>query len=845
MSEVVKAPQGYICPITCDLMVNPVIDSDGNSYEEAAITEWLKSSKLSPITRHPLDASKLVPNRALQEAIEAFKIKNPSYGLPTGLMPPSPPATATDASASASTGDTLSVKVLRNAENILVSIKAAAEREPTTQTSSDICCVVDTSGSMGSDVQLKSASGINESFGINILDLVKHAMKTIVECLTDRDRLSLVDFNFNARVIFDLTVMDAQGKIFAKKKIDEMDPNGGTNLYDGLIKGLDVLCAESSRNRNSSLFLLTDGVASTEPPKGTIPMLRRYIDEKAQGNLSCTINTFGFGYDLDTDLLQSLAFEGNGAFAFIPDGSFVGTIFINALSNFLSTVAKDVTLSVENTDANAVLNTELTKHCKYEVTSWGILYRFGSVSYGQSKDLLIGYSTPDATSTPTVECSLAYTGVISNTKAELKGVPCSNDLGDADGDAAVLFELHKARFTVVNMVYKAIADLKLRRENSLRSYLQDTIALLSEINGRLPSGPAGKRSREVLSALLEDVTGQVSMALVDRGAFNKWGKHFLPSLARAHLGQMCNNFKDPGVQMYGGVLFDSLRDRLHDVFCALPPPKPSNNYGARGAYGHGGGGSSRAPLNMSSFANSAGACFHENCLITLCRGGNSGQTYTKPVSTVTRGDFVLTEGGAAIRVLFVLETMCPDGLMAAVSFPKSGLRLTHYHPMKADGQWTFPRDLNPKVEALPCRAVYSFVLADPAAYSVHINGTWCASFGHTFAERSVNCTPSEDNRELLCHSYFGDRKRVVSDMEAIITQQQMLTVTTGGEHLQSMGGALRRVGVASILPECIVRDEDSSVIVGIKPPGMDTETDPAVPNPGIETDSSSMITVCQ
>merc|ERR1719329_1499421 len=57
--------------------------------------------------------------------------------------------------------------------------------------------------------------------------------------------------------------------------------------------------------------------------------------------------------------------------------------------------------------------------------------------------------------------------------------------------------------------------------------------------------------------------------------YAKWGVHYLPSLMCAHLSQQCNNFKDPGVQAYGGGLFANLRDEADDIFCSLPPPKPT------------------------------------------------------------------------------------------------------------------------------------------------------------------------------------------------------------------------------------------------------------------------------
>ena len=57
-----------ICPITQDIMKEPVIDSEGNTYEKSAILEWLKISNKSPVTRNVISASRLVPNRALRDS---------------------------------------------------------------------------------------------------------------------------------------------------------------------------------------------------------------------------------------------------------------------------------------------------------------------------------------------------------------------------------------------------------------------------------------------------------------------------------------------------------------------------------------------------------------------------------------------------------------------------------------------------------------------------------------------------------------------------------------------------------------------------------------------------------
>lgn len=40
--------------------------------------------------------------------------------------------------------------------------------------------------------------------------------------------------------------------------------------------------------------------------------------------------------------LDCQGIEGSGTFAFIPDAGFVGTVFVNAMSNLLVTMAKDL-----------------------------------------------------------------------------------------------------------------------------------------------------------------------------------------------------------------------------------------------------------------------------------------------------------------------------------------------------------------------------------------------------------------------------------------------------------------------------------------------------------------------
>ncbi|CAF1398845.1 unnamed protein product [Rotaria sp. Silwood1] len=51
------------CPITKELFRDPVLASDGHTYERLAIEQWIRSNGTSPLTRQPLFIEQLYPNR--------------------------------------------------------------------------------------------------------------------------------------------------------------------------------------------------------------------------------------------------------------------------------------------------------------------------------------------------------------------------------------------------------------------------------------------------------------------------------------------------------------------------------------------------------------------------------------------------------------------------------------------------------------------------------------------------------------------------------------------------------------------------------------------------------------
>jgi len=252
----------------------------------------------------------------------------------------------------------------------------------------------------------------------------------------------------------------------------------------------------------------------------------------------------------------------------------------------------------------------------------------------------------------------------------------------------------------------------------------------------IPKIPAARFKDPANVSLLQDLHGaaphgQISLALSSEAFFNRWGEHYLPSLAGAHARQVCNSFKDPGPLQYGAdsTLFAACRDKLDQLFDTLPPPPPSNlsnPYAEQFAYLGYGAAAPAAPaaaVNMHSYHRSDNPCFAGFCAVTLADGRRVR------VEKLRAGTVVATPRGAR-RVAAVLKTRVRQEAMVAVD----GMVVTPWHPVRRGGAntWVFPRSVA-RGRVRYTGSIYSVLLqpdADPEAHAVLVGGVWGVTLGH-------------------------------------------------------------------------------------------------------------------
>ncbi|MBZ3885532.1 Inter-alpha-trypsin inhibitor heavy chain H2, partial [Sciurus carolinensis] len=162
----------------------------------------------------------------------------------------------------------------------------------------NILFVIDISGSM---------------WGIKMKQTVE-AMKTILDDLRAEDQFSVIDFNHNVRTWRNDLVSATKAQIAdAKRYIEKIQPNGGTNINEALLRAIFILNEANNLglldpNSVSLIILVSDG----DPTVGEVKLskIQKNVKQNIQDNIS--LFSLGIGFDVDYDFLKRLSNENRG-----------------------------------------------------------------------------------------------------------------------------------------------------------------------------------------------------------------------------------------------------------------------------------------------------------------------------------------------------------------------------------------------------------------------------------------------------------------------------------------------------------------------------------------------------
>jgi Ca-activated chloride channel homolog len=186
--------------------------------------------------------------------------------------------------------------------------------------------VIDTSGSMAREDRLET---------------VKDALRLLVHRLGRGDRVAIVTFGDDARVVLETTSVDREHDILAA--IDSLQPGGSTNLEAGLRMGYDLARGSLTEDGIDRVVLASDGVANVglTDAEGILAGIRR----DASAGIELVSVGVGMGNYNDA-LLEQLADHGDGFYAYINTRAEAERLFSEDLTQTLQVVALDAKAQV-------------------------------------------------------------------------------------------------------------------------------------------------------------------------------------------------------------------------------------------------------------------------------------------------------------------------------------------------------------------------------------------------------------------------------------------------------------------------------------------------------------------
>ncbi|SPO07478.1 uncharacterized protein DNG_10172 [Cephalotrichum gorgonifer] len=697
-------------------------------------------------------------------------ILTPSTTFTTDSLP-SRPLTSTSSVPSSTVS--LTLHPTATAPGLIVKVNPPrAPPSETARTPCDIVLSIDVSASMDSPVPVPGGGDDSElpDYGFSILDLTKHAALTILETLDENDRIGIVTFSTRAKVVQTLEAVTPAHKSACRESILALRPVSMTNLWQGITKGLSLFEEGGETGRNPALLVLTDGMPNSGcPPQGYVPKLLQ------RESLPAAIHTFGFGHDLQSGLLKSIADVAGGSFAYIPDSSMLGTVFIHAVATLQSTYATNLTLKFRcpsSLDLNAKEPMGIigAGTASIEVEEDGrklteFTLNLGHLQYGQSRDIFFSSSLPVGT-TPAetqagispaeqlLDATVTYSPVsdvrMNDTHTILASLPSTLATSPS---ALALAPEEEAYHISRAQVCAAIGSLfRLKPDNEqVLANAADSVhyrtTRFSSLPQKLPASsfPNNERCASLLKELDGTRDGQIPLAATGE-YFGTWGAHYLLGLKSAHEKQVCNSFKDPGPLMYAvdSPLFKACVARLDDVFDGLEPPPPSLETDYMG------------PRDMGVYRNVAGPCFAGETPVRLA-GDGAGNVLLRDL---TCGMAVETPRGAR-AVLAVLKTPVEGQIVCRVG----DVLVTPWHPVSTDSgkSWVFPAEVTEGEPARYTGAVYSVLLEggdEPAGHALALGeqGLWGVTLGHGVIA---------GEGDVRAHAFLGDHAAVRKSLEGL------------------------------------------------------------------------------
>lgn len=192
---------------------------------------------------------------------------------------------------------------------------------------SNLVFLLDVSGSMYSDDKLP---------------LLQRSFSLLTENLTSKDKVSIVVYASEERVVLEGTNGSEQKKIL--NAVNSLEAGGSTNGSDGIITAYRIAEKYFIEGGNNRVILATDGDLNVGLT--TEEELEELITQKKKSGVYLSV--LGFGTEnIKDNKMETLADKGNGNYAYIDSLTEAKKVLVEEMGATLVTVAEDVKFQVE------------------------------------------------------------------------------------------------------------------------------------------------------------------------------------------------------------------------------------------------------------------------------------------------------------------------------------------------------------------------------------------------------------------------------------------------------------------------------------------------------------------
>lgn len=422
----------------------------------------------------------------------------------------------------------------------------------------DLVAVLDVSGSMA---------------GTKLV-LLKRAVRFVTHHLSPSDRLAVIAFSSSARRVLSLRRMTDEGRDCAILAVNSLQSGGGTNIVEGLRKGIRILHERRERNPVSSILLLSDGKDTyTTDNHGNRRNLQQQSSNSKQlieylnllppsphcgdgsSNRGCTpipIHTFGFGTDHDAPAMHALSDATGGTFSFIEAEAAIQDAFARCIGGLLSVVAQELQLTLSSAFAGVSICKIPAGNYSSGVSERGRrgIINVGDLYADESKDflvhLLVPIFLPDSEQdaiTPlfTVQCS--YRDPTSQEMIHVDGETVKIRRPEAltTEDQTVCIEVDRQRNRL--LVAEAIAEAQVLAE---KGSLEDAQLVLANRRAMLLAS-ASSQAGDTLCSWLEAELKEIRERMASREMYEVSGRSYVLSGLSSHSWQRATTRGDSTV----------------------------------------------------------------------------------------------------------------------------------------------------------------------------------------------------------------------------------------------------------------------------------------------------------